>query len=241
MTRWSTRRIRDREIQLKTKRARLAHRSALENWNQAPFGGQLNYRWPITQELPRRTSRPDWARHLMLQPTNRLTLIDAMRPPAGLRPRVGDGRDVHARPASVAGGPGRVRPHRRGRRRRRRDASTSRSSCSMPCASHAGKITVFSQVGEIALPPSRRVFAFLERSVVPVRAPLGGVVHPKVWVLRYEALDERPVRRRAPAARARSPAATSPSTRAGTPCPPRRVAGRQWRRPRRRSATCSRA
>ncbi|MCY4434837.1 MAG: phospholipase D family protein [bacterium] len=56
--------------------------------------------------------------------------------------------------------------------------------------SHAGKITVFSQVGEIALPPSRRVFAFLERAVVPVVAPRGGVVHPKVWVLRYEAVDK---------------------------------------------------
>jgi hypothetical protein len=41
--------IRAREIQLKTKRARLGHRSALENWNQAPFGDQLNYRWPITK------------------------------------------------------------------------------------------------------------------------------------------------------------------------------------------------
>jgi hypothetical protein len=40
--------IRFREVQLKAKRARLAHRSALENWNQAPFGEQLNYRWPIT-------------------------------------------------------------------------------------------------------------------------------------------------------------------------------------------------
>ena len=42
-------RIRDREIRLKSKRARLAHRSALEAWNQGPFGGQLNYRWPITR------------------------------------------------------------------------------------------------------------------------------------------------------------------------------------------------
>ena len=58
--------------------------------------------------------------------------------------------------------------------------------------SHAHKITVFSQVGEIALPSSRRVFAFLERVVVPVYAPLGGVVHPKVWVLRYEAVGEPP-------------------------------------------------
>ena len=49
-----------REIQLKAKRARLGHRSALENWNQAPFGGQLDYRWPITQELPGRHRAAQW-------------------------------------------------------------------------------------------------------------------------------------------------------------------------------------
>ncbi len=41
--------IRDREILLKGKRARLANRSALENWNQQPVGGQFDYRWPVTQ------------------------------------------------------------------------------------------------------------------------------------------------------------------------------------------------
>jgi len=39
--------IRDREIRLKSNRARLGPLSALENWNQQPFGGQLVYRWPI--------------------------------------------------------------------------------------------------------------------------------------------------------------------------------------------------
>ncbi len=43
------RRIVDREIQLKSKRARLAHRTALENWGQAAGGGQLSYRWSITK------------------------------------------------------------------------------------------------------------------------------------------------------------------------------------------------
>jgi hypothetical protein len=38
-----------RELRLKTSRAMLTHRSALENWNQAPFGGQLNYRWPVAR------------------------------------------------------------------------------------------------------------------------------------------------------------------------------------------------
>ena len=59
---------------------------------------------------------------------------------------------------------------------------------------------MFSQAGEIGLPPSRRAFAFLERTIVPVTAPRGGIVHPKVWVLRYEArgdqLDGRPPERR---------------------------------------------
>ena len=38
-------RIGERESHLKGKRARLANRSALENWNGAPFGGPFVYRW----------------------------------------------------------------------------------------------------------------------------------------------------------------------------------------------------
>lgn len=41
--------IRERERHLKSKRARLSYRSALENWNQKPVGGQLDYRWGITK------------------------------------------------------------------------------------------------------------------------------------------------------------------------------------------------
>jgi len=43
------RRIHQRELRLKSKRARLAHRSALENWNGAGVGGQFDFRWGITQ------------------------------------------------------------------------------------------------------------------------------------------------------------------------------------------------
>ncbi len=39
----------ERELHLKSKRARLTHRTALENWSQAPFGGQLDYRWSVTK------------------------------------------------------------------------------------------------------------------------------------------------------------------------------------------------
>ena len=129
----------------------------------------------------------------MLQPTNRLTLIDAMRVPTGFRFESAmavtftlDLRALLAAPAALA----------------LKQITTVASDGGEhepiellhALRSHASKLTVFSQVGEIALPPSRRcrVFAFLERAVVPVAAPRGGVVHPKVWVLRYEAVRKPP-------------------------------------------------
>ena len=127
----------------------------------------------------------------MLQPTNRLTLINAMRPSAGFRIESAmavtftlDLRALLAVPAAFAltGTEG-------------TDAGSDQLEpieLLHALRSHADKITVFSQVGCIALPSSRRVFAFLEGSVVPVGAPRGGIVHPKVWVLRYESCDAPP-------------------------------------------------
>ena len=43
-------RIRSRELRLKSKRARLTHRSALENWNRAAVGATpFDFRWGITR------------------------------------------------------------------------------------------------------------------------------------------------------------------------------------------------
>lgn len=52
---------------------------------------------------------------------------------------------------------------------------------------HAGRITVFCQAGQIAVPTSpRSPFAWIEDSVAEVTPPLaGGIFHPKVWVVRY--------------------------------------------------------
>ena len=127
----------------------------------------------------------------MLQPTNRLTLIGAMRPPAGFRIESAmavtftlDLRALLAAPAAFAlTGP---------------DGVVADGEQLEPVEllhalrSHAGKITVFNQAGYTAVPPSRRVFAFLEGAVVPVDAPHGGIVHPKVWVLCYEASGDEP-------------------------------------------------
>ena len=56
---------------------------------------------------------------------------------------------------------------------------------------HAGRITLFSQAGQISVPARRRtVFAWLEESVVPVRASRAErIFHPKVWLVRYTETD----------------------------------------------------
>lgn len=51
---------------------------------------------------------------------------------------------------------------------------------------YAAQMVVFCQAGQIGVPPSRPVLAWLEGVVVPVTAPFdGGVFHPKVWVVRF--------------------------------------------------------
>ena len=122
----------------------------------------------------------------MLQPANRLTLIDSMRPPAGFHFESAmvvtytlDLRALLAAPAALA------LAGRDGAASEAGGDSYEPIELIHALRSHARKLTVFSQVGEISLPPSRRVFAFLEQAVVPVTAPPGGIVHPKVWVLRY--------------------------------------------------------
>ncbi len=121
----------------------------------------------------------------MLAPSNRLTLIDAMRPPPGFQLESAMAvtftlnlQTLLAVPAAftIAG----------------LDDSEHDGGGARPVELihalrvNADKLTVFSEAGYISLPPASRAFGFLERAVVPVRAPRGGIVHPKVWVLRYQ-------------------------------------------------------
>lgn len=61
----------------------------------------------------------------------------------------------------------------------------------------AGKrIHLFVDRAGIAVPRTRReLYAMLESSVHPVRAPGGGVFHPKVWVARFTAEGAPPLLR----------------------------------------------
>ena len=56
---------------------------------------------------------------------------------------------------------------------------------------HAEKVTLFCQAGAIGVPkPQQRLMAYLEGSVFEVQArQKGGIFHPKVWVLNFEAED----------------------------------------------------
>jgi hypothetical protein len=122
----------------------------------------------------------------MLLPSNRLTLIDAMRPPAGFGLESAMAVTFTLNLSALLAAPAAFAIA--GMRDTTANAG-GRTPVELIHAlrAHAHKFTVFSEAGEIGLPQPSRAFAFLERSVVPVRAPRGGIVHPKVWVLRYQA------------------------------------------------------
>ncbi len=122
----------------------------------------------------------------MLLPTNRLTLIDAMRPPAGFGLESAMAVTFTLNLGALLAAPAAFAIA--GMRDTTADAVGHKPvELIHALRTHAHRLTVFSEAGEIGLPPPSRAFAFLERSVVPVRAPRGGIVHPKVWVLRYQA------------------------------------------------------
>ncbi|MDE0188637.1 MAG: phospholipase D family protein [bacterium] len=125
----------------------------------------------------------------MLLPTNRLTLIDAMRPPAGFGLESAMAVTFTLNLSALLAAPAAFALA--GLRDTTGDASGSTPvELVHALRAHAHKLTVFSEAGGISLPPPSRAFAFLERAVVPVRAPGGGIVHPKVWVLRYQPSDD---------------------------------------------------
>ncbi|RPF29012.1 phospholipase D family protein [Georgenia muralis] len=122
----------------------------------------------------------------MLGPDDGVTLLEALAPPAGFQLDVAVGTsytlDLHALlavPAAFA---------------LHRDSGdgaglTDHTALALLEAlrSYAGRITVFTDAGHIALPPTAAggVFGFLEKTVVPVCAPRGGAFHPKLWALRF--------------------------------------------------------
>ena len=122
----------------------------------------------------------------MLSPDDGVTLLEALAPPAGFRLDVAVGTsytlDLHA----LLAVPAAFALHRDSGNDA---AATDHTALALLEAlrSYAGRITVFTDAGHIALPPTAAggVFGFLEKTVVPVCAPRGGAFHPKLWALRF--------------------------------------------------------
>jgi hypothetical protein len=55
---------------------------------------------------------------------------------------------------------------------------------------YANCTTVFCQASAISVPPhDRRLYSYIEQSVVEVIVPQDGIFHPKVWVLRFKGVE----------------------------------------------------
>lgn len=120
----------------------------------------------------------------MLEPTNRLMLVDALRPPEGFRLDTAVGTtftlDLNAlllatvsfavfdRIDNEAGQPDPIALLESVRR-------------------HADNVTLFAQAGALFGPKAHPpILAYLEEAVVPVRVPRPGhLFHPKVWAMRF--------------------------------------------------------
>lgn len=122
----------------------------------------------------------------LLQPRDRATLLDSLRPPTGFRfdSAVATTYSLHLEALLTAplafalydsmadGEPA--------------DGGLEPIAVLEAVRRYAAQMVVFCQAGQIGVPPSRPVLAWLEEVVVPVTAPVdGGVFHPKVWVVRF--------------------------------------------------------
>jgi len=120
----------------------------------------------------------------MLEPTDRLMLVDALRPPDGygLDTAVGTTFTLELDALLLATVSFAVFDHT--------DTDNGRPDPMALLESvrrHAQSITVFAQAGALSGPRQHPpVLAYLEESVVPVRPPRPGhLFHPKVWAIRF--------------------------------------------------------
>lgn len=121
----------------------------------------------------------------MLQPEDLQPLIGSLRPPAGHRLDLAIGTTFSLKldalllpPAAFALFEARLNSDEG-------DTGTTPVGLLESVRRHADRIVMFCQAGQIAVPQRRRLIPFLERCVVQVDAPVGGLFHPKVWALRF--------------------------------------------------------
>ena len=121
----------------------------------------------------------------MLEPDGRTLLLDALRPPPGHTLDAAFGTTYSLDLVSMLTAPVAFAMFDR----QRADGSTALDPIAMLQAlrEHSGRITLFHQAGQVAVPPiDQRLIVYLEKAVYPVVPPKpAAIFHPKVWYLRY--------------------------------------------------------
>jgi len=126
----------------------------------------------------------------MLDPRDRRTLLDALRPPAGCVFDRAVGTSFSLDPTALLAVPLALAAFDlRGQDEEVHADSLALLEAIRRCAGH---VSVFCQAGRISVPVHyRSLLTYLEGSVIEVTPPRDGFVfHPKVWAVRYVAGDE---------------------------------------------------
>jgi len=119
----------------------------------------------------------------MLAPEQRSLFVEALRPPEGYTFDTGIGTTFTLNLLTLLVAPLSLALH---------DVSKASDALNDPVLlldgvrKYAGRLTLFCQAGYVAIPTrASPLLHYLEDMVVEVRAPNGGLFHPKVWLLRY--------------------------------------------------------
>jgi len=129
----------------------------------------------------------------MLAPDQRALMMDALRPPKGYSFDCGIGTTFTLNLTTLLVAPLSLAMH---------DIASAEDALADPVLlldgvrHYAHRLVLFTQAGYIALPrQANHLYRFLEEMVVEVRAPNGGLFHPKIWLLRYTREGDNPVYR----------------------------------------------
>ena len=112
---------------------------------------------------------------------DRLLLLDALRPPAGMELDAAVGTSFTLDLAALLAIPVSASVREGGE-----ESAVEGADVLETIRRHAQSTVLFCQAGAISVPPRYRpAMTFVEQTVVEVRRPTGGLFHPKTWVVRF--------------------------------------------------------
>jgi len=120
----------------------------------------------------------------VLQPSERATVLDALRPPEGATLDMAVATTFSLDLLTLLMAPWAFALLESRAQHSRAEDDNEAVGLLDAVRRHADRLTVFCQAGQIALRERNRLVPLLERCVVPVTVP-AGLFHPKVWLLAY--------------------------------------------------------